>query len=147
MRLIVLSVLIICAGVSTGCAPSTVAESAPDVPTTASGPTGEQAEFDTYSLISFAFAEGRIDYSTSLLYKVYAMFDPLSLPSEYRSEVPGKCGTPLISEVQRNWARLNPADQAEISQYIEPIGEIGSDATQLDDVTPDRLDRERTAID
>ena len=75
------------------------------------------------------------------------MFDPLSLPAEYMSDVPGKCGTPLISEIQRNWARLNPADQAEISQYIEPIGEIGSDETQLDDVTPDRLDRERTAID
>ena len=66
MRLTVLSALIICA-VLTGCAPSTVAESPPGVPTTASGPTGEQAEFDTYSLISFAFAEGRIDYSTSLL--------------------------------------------------------------------------------
>ena len=145
MRLTVLSAFIICA-VLTGCAPSTVAESPPDVLTTASGPTGE-VEYDTYSLISFAFAEGRIDYSTSLLYKVYAMFDPLSLPSEYESEVPGKCGTPLISEVQRNWGRLAPADKAEISQYIEPIGEIGSDETQLDDVTPDRLDRERTAID
>ncbi len=144
MRLILLSVFIMCAVVVAGCAPSTVAESTPDVPTTESGSAGE---FDTFSLISFAFAEGRIDYSTSLLYKVYAMFDPLSLPSEYKSEVLGKCGTPLIIEVQRNWGRLTSADKAEISQYIEPIGERDSDETQLDDVTPDRLDHERTAID
>ncbi len=147
MRLFFLPVFAVCAVIMTGCAPSTVAENPPGVLMAGDGPSGELAEFDTYSLISLAVAEGEIGYSTGLLYKVYAMYEPLSLPPEYRSEVPGKCGTPLIDEVQRNWRRLTPADKAEISQYIKPIGERGFDDTQLDDVTPDQLERERTAID
>ncbi len=142
-----LQAFIVCAVVLTGCAPPAGIEHPPGVQTAGHGPPGELAEFDTYSLISLAVAEGEIGYSTGLLYKVYAMYEPLSLPPEYRSEIPGKCGTPLIDEVQRNWGRLTPADKTEISQYIKPIGERDSDNTQLDDVTPNQLERERTAID
>ena len=98
-------------------------------------------------LIEAAVRSGALEYSTGLLYKVYAVFEPGSLPPEYESDVPSKCGTPLILEVQRNWNMLSPDDRAEISQYIEPIGRPGDTDTQLDDVTPDRLDHEREKLD
>jgi len=98
-------------------------------------------------LIEAAVRSGVLEYSTGLLYKTYAMFEPDSLPPEYESDVPSKCGTPLILEVQRNWNMISPDDRAEISQYIEPIGMPGETGTQLDDVTPDRLDHEREKLD
>lgn len=98
-------------------------------------------------LIDTAVRSGVLEYSTGLLYKVYVMFEPDSLPAEYESDVPAKCGTPLIHEVQRNWNLLSPDDRAEISKYIEPIGMPGETGTQLDDVTPDRLDHEREKLD
>jgi hypothetical protein len=102
---------------------------------------------NSISLIETAVSTGRIDYSTGMLYKVYTMFDPMSLPPEYKSDVPGKCGTPLIIEIQRNWSRLTPEHRAEISQYVEPLTEMDDGETQLDDVTPDRLDHERERVD
>ncbi len=100
----------------------------------------------SFDLVETAVRSGALEYSTGLLYKVYAMFDPNSLPPEYESAVPSKCGTPLIAEVQRNWNLLSPDDRAEISQYIQPIGMPGETGTQLDDVTPDRLDHEREKL-
>ena len=54
---------------------------------------------------------------------------------------------PLIAEVQRNWNLLSADDAAEISRYIQPLGRPGDTETQLDDVTPDRLDHEREKLD
>ncbi len=107
----------------------------------------EDRELDSLSLIETAMLAGRVDYSTGVLYKVYTMFEPMSLPDEFQSDVPAKCGTPLIIEVQRNWNRLTPEHRAEISQYIEPLTEGDGTETQLDDVTPDRLDHERERLD
>jgi hypothetical protein len=113
-------------------------------------PAGERGDLDSVALIDQAFAAGNIDYTTSLLYKVYAMFDPTSLPAEFASDVPAKCGTPLIQEVQRNWHRFTPEEQAEIGVYIQPIRNPDEPVdTDLDDVTKDHLDseRERERID
>jgi hypothetical protein len=113
-------------------------------------PAGDRGELDSVALIDQAFAAGDIDYTTSLLYKVYAMFDPMNLPAEFASDVPAKCGTPLIQEVQRNWHRFTPEERAEIGIYIQPIGNPDEPIdTDLDDVTKDHLDseRERERID
>ena len=107
----------------------------------------DERPMSSVELIDAALSSGLLDYSTALLYKVYVMFDPDSLPPEYRSDVPSKCGTPVILEVQRNWHLLAPEDRLEISQYVQPIGEPGDTDTGLDDVTPDRLDREREGLD
>jgi len=107
----------------------------------------DERPMSSLELVEVAVRSGALEYSTGLLYKVYAMFDPNSLPPEYESAVPSKCGTPLIMEVQRNWNLLSPDDRAEISRYIEPIGMPGESGTQLDDVTPDRLDHEREKLD
>jgi hypothetical protein len=109
-------------------------------------PTDERP-MSSLELIEDAMRAGVLEYSTGLLYKVYVMFEPESLPLEYQSEVPSKCGTPVISEVQRNWNMLSPDDRTEIAQYIEPLGMPGDDDTQLDDVTPDRLEDEREKLD
>jgi hypothetical protein len=105
--------------------------------------TGERP-LDSIALIEQAFTTGRIDYTTSLLYKVYAAYEPMSLPSEFESDVPAKCGTPLVLEVQRNWHRFTPEEQAAIGVYIQPIADPNDPVdTDLDDVTRDHLDQER----
>ena len=109
-------------------------------------PTDERP-MSSLELVNAAVTAGALEYSTGMLYKVYVMFEPESLPPEFASDVPSKCGTPLISEVQRNWNLLSPDDRAEISRYIEPMGLPGETENQLDDVTPDRLDDERQKLD
>ncbi len=131
---------------SLGCA----AETPPPGEETVEGATPapiDESRLDSIALIDAAMAAGDVDYSTAMLYKVYVMFDPMSVPPEYESNVLAKCGTPLIMEVQRNWNRLTPEDRAEISQYIEPLEEPGSADTQLDDVTPDRVSNDRDSLD
>ncbi len=104
----------------------------------------DEVPLDSIALIDEAFAAGNIDYTTSLLYKVYVMFDPMSLPPEFESDLPAKCGTPLILEVQRSWHRFTPQERAEIGIYIQPIADPGDATdTDLDDVTRDLLDQER----
>jgi hypothetical protein len=102
-------------------------------------PSAEEQTVDSAALITAAADEGRIDYSTSLLYKVYALFEPDSLPAEFRSNVPMKCATPLIMEVQRNWDRIDADDRSEISMYIQPLTPAEG-AEELQDVTKDRAD-------
>jgi hypothetical protein len=109
-------------------------------------PTADRP-LDSVALIDNAVGAGRLDYSTGLLYKIYVMFEPASLPQEYQSEVPAKCGTPLIQEVQRSWNLLTTEQRTEISQYVQPVGETDKTNTQLDDVSPDRMDGERDKLD
>jgi hypothetical protein len=111
------------------------------------GPRGGERAMSSVELIDAAVMSGALEYSTGMLYKVYVMFEPESLPPEFASDVPAKCGTPLISEVQRNWNLLSPDDRAEISRYIQPLGRPDETGTQLDDVSPDRLEHEREKLD
>lgn len=122
--------------------------SAPEAEPVSDGsyPTDERP-MSSLELINAAVTAGALEYSTGMLYKVYVMFEPESLPPEFASDVPSKCGTPVISEVQRNWNLLSPDDRAEISRYIEPVGLPGETENQLDDVTPGRLDDERQKLD
>ena len=68
-------------------------------------------------LIEEAYQKGRISYETSLLYKVYSIFDPPKLPAEYQSSTPGKCATPILREVIRNWSTLSPQVKRELTAY------------------------------
>lgn len=68
-------------------------------------------------LIEEAYQQGRIGYETSLLYKAYSIFDPQKLPAEYQSSTPGKCATPILREVIRNWRTLSPHIQGELAAY------------------------------
>ena len=128
-----------------GCAPKEPDAGAADAAAPDRFARGEEA-LSSFALIELAMSEGRIDYSEGMLYKTYALFDRMSLPPEYESDVPAKSGTAVILEIQRNWHRLLPEHRAEISQYIEPIGRQDDD-TSLDDVTPERLEDERQRID
>jgi len=112
----------------------------------ATSPTDERP-LDSIALIDQAFAAGDIDYTTSLLYKVYAMFDPMSLPPEFESDAPAKCGTPLILEVQRNWHRFTPQQRSEIEIYVQPLMDPDATDTDLNDVTRDELDHDPDRID
>ncbi|MBC8248065.1 MAG: hypothetical protein H8E90_00170, partial [Anaerolineales bacterium] len=68
-------------------------------------------------LIEEAYQKGRISYETALLYKVYSVFDPQKLPAEYRSSTPGKCATPILREVIRNWSTLSSWVKRELAAY------------------------------
>jgi hypothetical protein len=109
-------------------------------------PTDERP-MDSIALIDRDMHTGQLDYSTGMLFKVYALYEPLSLPSEYRSDVAPTAGSSVVSEVQRNWPRLTSEHQAEIESYIEPPTGLDGSDTELDDVTPDRLDHERNRLD
>ncbi len=111
------------------------------------GYVAEDTRLDSIGLIDMAVKAGRLDYSTGMLYKVYAVYDPMSLPSEYESDVPLRGAASLVSEVQRNWNRLTPEHRAEIKAYVQPVSDPERNDTGLDDVTPDRLDHERNRID
>lgn len=144
-RLKIVPVLLI-AALALGCA----SETPPTEEGTAGGTGGyeiDESQLDSIALVDLAMSSGDIDYSTGMLYKVYAVYDPMSLPPEYASDALGKSGTQVIMEVQRNWNRLVPEHREEISQYIEPIGEGDTSGTQMDDVTPDRLDDARDSLE
>jgi len=129
---------------SAGCA----SQPAVEEPTSAEAGVAQlDRPLDSLALIDTAVRAGRLDRSTGLLYKVYVMFEPESLPQEYRSEVPSKCGTSLVSEVQRDWNQLTPEHRLEISQYIQPVTDVEKTDTQLDDVSRDRLDSDRESLE
>ena len=81
------------------------------------GETGQTS----VQLINRAYEQEAIDYDTRALYLTYSIYEPEALPPEYQSNVPIKSATPIILEIQRNWDRLSPATQEEISQYIQPL--------------------------
>ncbi len=137
-------VLLLALALASGCAaPAPDSEPVVDRPVS---PTAERP-MDSVALIDGAVRGGRLDYSTGLLYKVYVMFEPSSVPQEYQSDVPSKCGTALIQEVQRNWHVLGTEQRSEISQYIQPVGDPDKTDTQLDAVSPERMEGERDKID
>jgi hypothetical protein len=129
-----------------GCAARKPADETQPVTSGTASPTGERP-LDSLALINQAVAGGRIDYGTGLLYKVYVMFEPESVPPEFTSQVPSKCGTPLIEEVQRNWNRLTPEQRTEIQVYIQPVKDPREPDTELDDLRRDRLGHDQEKID
>jgi len=98
-------------------------------------------------LVELAVRQGRLDYGTGLLYKVYSIYEPMSLPEEFQSDTPAKCGTPIIVEVQRNWQRLSPEQRAEIERYVDPLLGDDDEGTDLDDVGPERPEHGRGGVD
>lgn len=77
-------------------------------------------------LINRAYEQNFIGFDTRALYLTYSIYEPGALPPEYQSNVPMKDATPIILEIQRNWDKLSPATQEEISQYIQPLEKKGS---------------------
>lgn len=112
-----------------------------------SSPVGEGGELGSCALIELAVSQGRLDYGTGLLYKVLSVHDPASLPEEFQSDAPSKCGTPIAVEVERNWHRLSPGQRAEIELYIEPLRDQDETGTDLDDIGPDRPEHGRGGVD
>lgn len=77
-------------------------------------------------LINRAYEQNTIDFDTRALFLTYSIYDAEALPQEYQSSVPMKDATPIILEIQRNWDKLSPTTQEEISRYIQPLEKEGS---------------------
>ncbi len=68
-------------------------------------------------LIESAHQSGTIYFEMAQLYKAYSLFAPSLLPDEFRSPTPGKCGMPILLELQQNCALLSPETQKILSDY------------------------------
>jgi hypothetical protein len=78
----------------------------------------------SHVLIEQAYHSGKIDFEMEQLYKAYSLFDSSRLPKEFRSTIPGKCGTPILLELRQNYQLLSPDTRNKLSLY--PIGTLDS---------------------
>jgi hypothetical protein len=72
----------------------------------------------TRNLIAQALADGRIDYATSLVYRMWALFLDAQLPPEYDGRGLGAEDTTLFPEIHRHWDTLPLSAQAALQPYL-----------------------------
>ena len=82
-----------------------------------------RVEADTLQLIAEAVQRGDIDEDAATLYRVYAVKDAAKLPSEYRSAVPLRDGTPILRAAQARFGDLRPETQEALRPYLFPKGQ------------------------
>jgi hypothetical protein len=97
-------------------APSATASSGPS---TSPSATPEPVPPTSEQLIAGALASGRIDLSTSLRYRAFALYADPRLPAEYQSPVIDyEAGRRLSVDVAQNSDKLSPADMADITPFL-----------------------------
>lgn len=72
----------------------------------------------TLELISAAEAAGDIDLDTAWTYRLQRIFQPGRLPERYRSDVPMRCGTPVLRGFDRVRDRLRPGTLDALQPYL-----------------------------
>lgn len=115
------------------------------------------------------YREGRITLDQKVLFQIQAIKNPSALPDRYRpgnqalsAGALGRCVTPVLVEIRRDWALLEPETQAAYSSafarataemdYVSPTGwfklhydTTGTNAVPLDDTdlsgTPDYVEK------
>ncbi len=91
---------------------------APVCPTFSTGGASSDA------LIDSALTNGTIDYETSLIYRVYALYNDSRLPAIYRGDDSGIRENNVELEISRNWNQLSVATQDLVGPYVvNPIYE------------------------
>ena len=76
----------------------------------------------TIDLIEEDAVKGNIDYSTSLTYRAYAIFNDKRLPRKYRTKKPVSAATVLFREIRQNYNILSPkAREALIPFLVNPL--------------------------
>ena len=71
----------------------------------------------SHVLIEQAYHSGKIDFEQEQLYKAYSLFDPSSLPKEFRSTKLGKCGTAMLKTLRKNFEYLSSETQKILTNY------------------------------
>lgn len=72
--------------------------------------------------IAEAFEAGVLDYETALLYEVYAVRDPESLPEAFRpsaEDLHPRCGTPALVAAQQAAPQLSAAFQSKLAKTLQ----------------------------
>lgn len=84
---------------------------------------------NSFQLIDQALREGRLDYETSLLQKIFALHNPERLKSEFKSKgvPPIKSATLLYLEIRQNWNRLSKRTQDLLWPYLLRPTQAGED--------------------
>ncbi|HUS14588.1 MAG TPA: hypothetical protein VM536_06160 [Chloroflexia bacterium] len=81
---------------------------------------------NAFQKILAAEKAGLIAHADSLVYRLYAAYDPASLPSQFRTAVAGKlsaslarlrAGTAVLADLRRHWAVLPAAVKARLQAY------------------------------
>ena len=85
---------------------------------------------NSFQLIDQALKEGRLDYETSLVQKIYALHNPERLKPEFRSRggPPIKSATSLYLEIKQNWNRLSEGAQDLLWPYLLRPTQTGEDS-------------------
>ena len=83
-----------------------------------------------FQLIDQAFREGKLNYETSLVQKMYALHSPERLRPEFRIKggPPLKSGTLLYLEIKQNWDRLSKETQDLLWPYLLRPTQAGEDS-------------------
>ena len=100
--------LIVCGAILAGCASSPIPPVAPSplgvtrIPETEPEETvpSPETNFTTPGIIDLALSRGEITTGQRLLYLTYAVYEPDSLPEEYRSNAPWR-GTMVVREIKQ----------------------------------------------
>ncbi|HEY7575147.1 MAG TPA: S-layer homology domain-containing protein, partial [Thermoanaerobaculia bacterium] len=130
-------------GITSGCGGGAYCPTSPST-------RGEMAVFLTRTfgsnpseLINDDLAHGDIDYETSLLYRLYALFNDQRLPAKYRNAPTDGEDTGLFEEVEAVLPDLSPAGQAALAPFLarpddpaSPFGPAASPLTRRPDDDP-----------
>jgi hypothetical protein len=100
--------LIVCGAILAGCAPSLIPPVTPSpvgfthIPETELEETvpSNETSLTTPEIIDLALSRGEITAGQRLLYLTYAVYEPDSLPEEYRSNAPWR-GTMIVREIKQ----------------------------------------------
>src|SRR3989339_356902 len=76
------------------------------------------ARKSSINLIEKAFVNGEISYENSLIYKLQFVFNYISLPKEFQSNVIEESGTSILKEVLINWNTFSPNNKEIVKKYI-----------------------------
>ena len=62
--------------------------------------------------------KAKISDETKLLYKIYTIYSFDKLPKKFRSDVPIKCGTPILKEIKEDLKRIKIRNKSKFPEFI-----------------------------
>lgn len=106
------------------------------LPLLTNGPPSSESsttpKLSTPRLIKQAFARGEITADEQALYLAYALYDPQSLPQQFRSNV-GWYGTQFVAEVQNHLQSVHSASTNRVQQELSRMELLAATVCDIED--------------
>ncbi|HEX4850680.1 MAG TPA: hypothetical protein VFV08_07735, partial [Puia sp.] len=96
-------------------------------------PVVSKAAVNSFTLIDWDLAAGKIDLNQATTYKIYALFQSPLLPTQYLSDVPlSSDSSGALYSTLSNWGQLNANTQQTLTDFLTPqvITSSGSSGPQ-----------------